>query len=170
MLDVAGMDGLPQELWLPKLEEADVLVMGGGANYILSYWLERAGLLPKLKDLLDTKVYVGSSAGSMLASKRLCTSSQAMKAYSDGNWGVDLLGLGYEGRSSAAALGLVDFAIRPHYQDPAYPYITDGLLTEAASRIGMPIYAIDDNSAIKVVDSHIEVVSEGAWRVFGGTE
>jgi dipeptidase E len=33
--------------------------------------------------------------------------------------------------------------------------------------IGGPAYAIDDQTAIKVVDGKVEVVSEGQWRHFG---
>jgi peptidase E len=67
VLDVAGLDGIDRDVWMQQIEEADVIVMGGGAIYILSYWLERSGLLAEFPWLLESKVYVGSSAGSMLA-------------------------------------------------------------------------------------------------------
>jgi dipeptidase E len=35
----------------------------------------------------------------------------------------------------------------------------------AAGLLG-PAYAIDDESAIKVVDGTVEVVSEGHWKLF----
>ena len=35
-----------------------------------------------------------------------------------------------------------------------------------AAGIGGPAYAIDDQTAIKVVDGAVEVVSEGHWRFF----
>jgi dipeptidase E len=35
-----------------------------------------------------------------------------------------------------------------------------------AAEIGVPSYAIDDDTAIKVVDGAVEVVSDGHWRHF----
>ena len=37
-----------------------------------------------------------------------------------------------------------------------------------AARLGGPAYAIDDQTAIKVVDGAVEVVSDGRWRYFAG--
>ena len=36
-----------------------------------------------------------------------------------------------------------------------------------AAGIGVPAYAIDEQTAIKVVDGSVEVISEGQWRKFG---
>lgn len=166
MLDLAGMDGLPRTIWQSWLEASDVIVMGGGANYFLSYWLERSGLMPDLPDLLKDKVYVGESAGSMVATQKLCTSSQAVKAYSEGKWNVDLISLGEAGRSSDTALKLVDFNIRPHYGNAKYAYMTDDLLAEIAKRTQTPLYAIDDNTALMVIDNQVEVITEGTWKLF----
>jgi dipeptidase E len=35
-----------------------------------------------------------------------------------------------------------------------------------AAELGGPAYAIDDETAIKVVDGAVEVVSEGHWKLF----
>jgi dipeptidase E len=35
-----------------------------------------------------------------------------------------------------------------------------------AARLGGPAYAIDDQTAIKVADGVVEVVSEGHWKRF----
>jgi len=34
------------------------------------------------------------------------------------------------------------------------------------AEIGGPAYAIDDQTAIKVTDGTVEVVSEGEWKLF----
>lgn len=166
MLDVAGLDGIEPDSWMNQLEEADVVVVGGGANYILSYWLDRSGLFNKLPKLIENKVYVGASAGSMLTQSKLCTSSGAMKEFAKGNWEVDLAKLGPQGRSSDKSLNLVDFLVRPHYGSEDREYVTDSLIQATADHFNMPIYAIDDQTAIKVVDEEATVVSEGIWRQF----
>ena len=35
-----------------------------------------------------------------------------------------------------------------------------------AAGIPVPAYAIDDQTAIKVVDDSVEVISEGHWKLF----
>jgi dipeptidase E len=35
-----------------------------------------------------------------------------------------------------------------------------------AASMTVPVYAIDDETAIKVVDGEVEVVSEGHWKLF----
>lgn len=162
VIDVAGADGLPSENWMQQIEQADAIVMGGGTNFFLSYWLEKAGLLEKLPELLKTKVYVGASAGSMLAQQNLATASQVLREFSLGNWDVDFATLGYEGRRSTATLGLIDFLIRPHYQPGDEEF--DGLLQEIADRQQKTIYALDDESAIVVNGDSLQVISEGIWK------
>ena len=67
---------------------------------------------------------------------------------------------------TANGLGLVDFAIIPHLDNPRHE---DASLANAeiwASRVSVPTYAIDDQSAVKVVDRQVEILSEGHWRLF----
>ena len=149
---------------MAQIEASDVIVMGGGANYFLSYWLEKSGLFERLPELLKTRVYVGSSAGSMLMQNSLNTGREALRQYAEGNWDVDLSSLGPKGRSSSASLGLVDFLIRPHFDSEDAS--GDMLLQRVASHFQMPLYALDDDSAIKVDDGKVTIVSEGQWEIF----
>lgn len=163
VIDVAGADGLPQDQRMVQIEQADAIVVGGGANFFLSYWLEESGLIAKLPELLKTKVYVGASAGSMIAQENLATASQALHEFSQGNWDIDFSTLGYEGRRSTATLGLVDFLICPHYGS-GKEYMTSELLQELANRQQKAIYALDDESAVVINGDDVRVVSEGLWN------
>jgi dipeptidase E len=167
VVDVAAMIDLPKEMWWDRIEMADVLFVGGGANHYLSYWFERSGLAESLNDLLQTKIYVGSSAGSIAVTNSLLTGSEALKQLAE-NGTVNLDILGPEGQRSPHAFKLVDVEFRPHYQveKEKYAFITDQLLQEVADISGHDLYAVDDNSALKIVDNDIEVVSEGEWRRF----
>jgi dipeptidase E len=54
----------------------------------------------------------------------------------------------------------------PHFEHPNH---LDASLANAqkwAARIPAPTYAIDDETAIKVVDGVAQVVSEGQWKLF----
>jgi dipeptidase E len=64
-------------------------------------------------------------------------------------------------------MGLVDFAIRPHLGADYFPVAVDMRMMErAAAKLDRPMYAIDDETAVKVVDGEVEVVSEGEWKLF----
>lgn len=39
-------------------------------------------------------------------------------------------------------------------------------MERAAAKVDYPLYAVDDETAIKVVDGKVEVVSEGEWKLF----
>jgi dipeptidase E len=62
-------------------------------------------------------------------------------------------------------LGVVDFSIFPHLN--AFPTNTSSDAERWAADIGGPAYAIDEQTAIKVVDGSVEVISEGQWTKFG---
>ena len=105
------------------------------------------GLIPSLAD----KVWVGVSAGSMVMTPRIGEDFVQWRPPEGGD----------------RTLGLVDFSIFPHLDHELMP---DNTMAEAerwAASIGGPAYAMDDQSAIKVVDGKTEVVSEGQWRLLG---
>lgn len=164
ILDIAAMNGLDSSTWMPMIDDADVIVMGGGANFFLSYWLNESGLMQKLAKMLKDKVYVGASAGSMLLMPLLATSSNALDEFKKGNWDIKLNQLGPESRRSDKTLNLVDFLIRPHYSSSSK--YNDELLQKVSSKFNLPLYALDDDSAIEVNGSDVSVISEGEWKLF----
>jgi dipeptidase E len=103
-----------------------------------------ADLLPSLH-----AVWVGLSAGSMVMTPRIGEDFVGWKPPSGGD----------------ETLGVVDFSIFPHLD--AFPTNTLADAERWAAGIGGPAYAIDEQTAIKVVDGSVEVVSEGKWRRFG---
>jgi dipeptidase E len=61
-------------------------------------------------------------------------------------------------------LGVVDFSIFPHLDNPDLPENTMAAAERWATGLSGPAYAIDDETAIKVVDGAVEIVSEGQWK------
>lgn len=167
IIDLAAMIDLPKSMWWERIEKADVLFVGGGANYYLGYWLEKSGLADALPELLKTKVYIGSSAGSIFLANSTLGGSKSLQQFAEtGQVNPNILGP--EGQRSARTLKLVDFEFKPHYKDsaPQRQFITDDLLQKAANFSGHKLYALDDDSALKIIDDSIQVVSEGQWRLF----
>ncbi|OQP49794.1 peptidase S51 [Niastella yeongjuensis] len=149
VLELTALLSVKQELWLPKLQETDALLVGGGDCQYLSYWMQQTGLADLLPSLLRKTVYVGLSAGSMVMTRFGTTyGHHTLPAESD------------------KSLGLFDFALHPHLDHEWFPKNSLSNLEKLAATLPMPSYAIDDQTAIKVTGSTIEVVSEGNWKLF----
>jgi dipeptidase E len=111
--------------------------------------MQQSGLADLLPSLPDT-VWVGLSGGSMVMTPRI---------------GEDFVGW-KSPTGDDTAMGLVDFSIFPHVDHEDLP---DNCMANAerwAAGLPNPSYAIDDQTAIKVVDGAVEVVSEGHWKRF----
>lgn len=166
VLELTTLPSLPEQYWLPPLEATDVIWVSGGNVFYLSYWMQASGLAQKIPDLLSKAIYVGVSAGSMLATPSLPVNREVLKEtgiYRDDDYNT----VAPPKAGSDKTLGLVDFVIRPHLNLVEYfPKITLSYLEKAATRLDTPMYAIDDQTAIQVVDGHVRVISEGEWKLF----
>lgn len=152
LLDIVDIAALPKDNWEPRLERSDILFFGGGNTFHLLYWINKSGLAKKLRNMLKTKVYVGLSAGSMVAGKTISSSDSKKLYYED-----------IEEYQDEKALGFVNFQIRPHLNSPHFPDVQEKNLKQIAKKAKGAIYAIDDNMAVKVVNGKVEVVGEGKY-------
>ena len=148
VLELSALPSLPLEYWLPLVQEADILLVNGGDAAYLAHWMRASGLAELLATLEDT-LWMGLSAGSMVMAPKI---------------GVDFMTWPAPGGSDET-LGVVDFAIFPHLDHPALPENTMKDAEQWAAAMSIPCYAIDDETAIKVVDGNVEVISEGHWKL-----
>jgi dipeptidase E len=166
ILELTALPTLPREIWLPQLEETDAIIVGGGNKFYLSYWMEKSGLFERLPELLKQgKVYVGASAGSMMMTSGINFDAAQLKetaVYFDDEFNEEMP----SSSGSAKTLGLVDFVIRPHLDADYFPQATLETVEKWAAKAGKPLYALDDQSALKVVDGKVEVISNGEWKLF----
>jgi len=125
------------------VQEADILLVDGGDATYLCHWLRQSGLADLLPSLTDT-VWVGISAGSMVMTPRIGQDFVEWPAAPDDR-----------------TLAVVDFSIFPHLE--AFPTNTMSHAERWAATIDGPAYAIDEQTAITVVDGRVDVVSEGHW-------
>ncbi|MEJ1239676.1 Type 1 glutamine amidotransferase-like domain-containing protein [Chryseolinea sp. T2] len=149
LLELTALPSMKKELWMPMLQETDVLLVGGGDCQYLCYWMKQSGLTELLPTLLNKMVYVGLSAGSMIMTRYGTT-------YGNHTLPPD----------ADKSIGIVDFAIHPHLDHAWFPENSLAKLEKLAATLPMRSYAIDDNTAIKVVDNNLEVISEGHWELF----
>jgi dipeptidase E len=146
VLELTALPTIGAERWVPWVREADVLLVDGGDATYLCHWLRESGLADLFPSLSDT-VWVGMSAGSMVMTPRI------------GEYFVE-----WPAAPDDRTLGVVDFSIFPHLN--AFPTNTPADAERWAADLGVPAYAIDEQTAIKVVDGSVEVVSEGEWTKF----
>jgi len=151
-IDIVDISALPKENWLPRLEDADVLFFSGGNVFHLMYWLKKSGLAKILPKLLKTKVYVGISAGSMVTTKDLSFSSAKRLYYED-----------LKGKPDEKGLGFFNFYFRPHLNSPHFPKVRKKFLLEMKKGLKEPIYALDDQSALKIKNGKINIITEGKY-------
>jgi dipeptidase E len=172
LLELTALPSVDKENWIPVVEETDALLVWGGDVLYLRRWMRESGLADLFGSLRRELVYVGISAGSMVTATCIgetYTTSKPPKA-DDINSEVIVVDTP-QGELSvtftvAPGLGLVDFALLPHVDHERFP---ENSLPNAeiwASRLPVPLYAIDDQTAIKVVDGAVEVISEGHWKLF----
>jgi len=149
VLELTALPSIDEEKWVPLVQETDVLLVSGGDALYLHHWMRESGLTDLLPSLTET-VWVGLSAGSMVMTPRI---------------GEDFVGW-KPPSGDDTTLGIVDFSICPHVNGEGMPGNTMAEAESWAAGIEGPAYAVDDETAFKVVDGEVEVVSEGNWRLF----
>jgi dipeptidase E len=149
VLELTALPTIDGEVWVPMVQETDALLVGGGDPLYLSYWMRLSGLADLLPSLRDT-VYVGVSAGSTVMAPNVGKDFVGWKPPTGGD----------------ETLGLVGFSMFPHLDNEDLPDMSMAGAERWAASMSVPCYAIDDQTAIRVVDDTIEVVTEGHWKLF----
>jgi dipeptidase E len=155
--NILELNGLPRQMVLDRLMHADVIYVEGGSHYHLARSLTGNDLADGFLTALESRVYVGVSAGSMIF-------SQALTEHSADVIGdiADLHALG--ATTVEPPFGLFDWYLKPHLYSPHFPDRDDAWADQVAARADFPIYFIDDETAIRVSDDKVDVISEGRWR------
>lgn len=149
VLELTALPSIDPDHWIPVVQQTDALLVGGGDPLYLCSWMRQSGMADLLPSLREA-VYVGVSAGSLVMAPNI---GQEF-VYQDPPVGGD------------AGLGMVPFAMFPHLDHEDLPDNSMANAERWAAGLPVPGYAMDDQTAIKVVDDAVEVVSEGHWRLF----
>jgi peptidase E len=129
-------DGINMELF----KNVDIIWITGGAAGYLMYWIYRTGFDQILPEILKQTLYVGSSAGAMIAGSSLDVC----------NWHI---GETERGASFMPTLKLVDFDIYPHYEDEHYGKVKENYT-------GNKLYLLKNGEEIIVEDGQVSVFGE----------
>jgi dipeptidase E len=151
VLELTALPSIDEGRWKPLVLETDVLLAAGGDALYLSHWLRESRLADMFPSMAET-VWVGMSAGSMVMTPRI---------------GEEFVGW-KPPAGDDSALGIVDFSICPHLAPDGEPGNSLAAAERWAAGIRHPSYAIDDQTALRVTDDGVEVITEGRWRYVPG--
>lgn len=133
-----------------KLKAADIIFVEGGNTFYLMKYARESGFGELVKEFLDRGgVYVGLSAGSIIAGPNIEISNWPPADSND----VDLKDL--------TAMNLVPFAIAPHIDETNI----EATKNEAA-KVSYPVIALSDKQAILVDGDKIKIIGDGEKLVF----
>lgn len=149
VLELTALPSIDEGRWKPLVLETDVLLAAGGDALYLSHWLRESRLADMFPSMAET-VWVGMSAGSMVMTPRI---------------GEEFVGW-KPPAGDDSALGIVDFSICPHLAPDGEPGNSLAAAERWAAGIRHPSYAIDDQTALRVTDDGVEVITEGRWTYF----
>lgn len=150
VLELTALPSIDEEAWLPLVQETDALLVEGGDPLYLCYWMRQSGLADLLPELPRETVYVGLSAGSMVMAPKIGEDFVRWKPPTGGD----------------ETLGVVGFSMFPHLDHEDMPENSLADAERWAAGLGVPAYAIDDQTALVILDGVVEVVSEGHWKRF----
>ena len=148
VLELTALPSIDEDHWVPLVRETDVLLAAGGDVLYLCHWMRQSGLADLVPSLSET-VWVGLSAGSMVLTPEV---------------GEDFIQW-RPPTGDDSTLGVVDFSICPHLAQDGKPGNSMAVAEQWAAGISGRAYAIDDQTAITVVDGTVEVISEGHWKL-----
>jgi dipeptidase E len=171
LLELSALPSIDADAWIPTVQEADALLFWGGDPFFLTSWIRKSGLADVFPSL-EHSVYVGVSAGSMAATGTFAETYTEPPSGSAETVAAERVV--FETPSgpierlivSGHGIGLVDFAVIPHFENADHKDASAANAEIWASHIPVQTYGIDDQSAIKVVDGNVEIVTEGRWQLF----
>lgn len=161
-VDLVTLGSGPPSRVTERLRSADVVLGYGGSDHWLGHAWRASGLVPVLREVVDSGVYVGWSAGSMVFSRMQSAVVEAMDDRGEL--------ARFELEDTAPALALFDWFSVPHLGATFFPHATDAWAASTAARLGGPSWFLDDRSALLIRDASAEPtpVSDGHWLRFDG--
>ena len=141
-----------------RVEQADLIYFIGGKQNVLARIIRENDLKNIIEDMLNKKVIMGTSAGSIIWGKQIESEIYFKERY---NKSVkSIIDRDY---------GIVDFNIIPHYLRKGREKWNEEFLSKTLKDEKFPIYAINDNQMISYVNGEIRFIG-GKPIVFGNSK
>jgi dipeptidase E len=154
-LDLIDVAGLPKEIWWPHFKATDLICVGGGDERYLARVFAEQQMKEELTSLLETKVYMGISAGSMVLGQYL-SPELSSRIFIEEDFG----------NTEGEGLGILPFAYIPHLNSTFFSLRRERL-DEMKHEFTCSVYATDDETALMVVDGEVSKVGAGEFIYYG---
>ena len=155
-IDIVNLLALPLSKVEENIAKRDVIFVVGGNTDYLMHVFNKTGFSKLLPKLLETKVYVGSSGGSMVVGRRVSTNAYTKIYGEPGNYNV------------TDYLGLVDLAIKPHLDSSIFPNNRPEILEKVTAGTSFPVYALRDDSALVINGSEQRFIGSEPIKIING--
>ena len=155
-IDILDVNGVTREMWQERLSACDIISFEGGNEQYLAQVFEKIGMKEFLLSVLDTKVYLGTSAGSMVAGQH-ASEANALVYPEDPTPSVPV-----------NSLGMCDLIFIPHLNSKLFMHVRKEVLEQVKDKVSYPIYATDDQTALTVIDGDVQIVGPGDYWVYRG--
>lgn len=152
-IDIIDFSGLQESMFRPHFEKADVICFGGGDERYLAQCMKE--LSSYLLKLLESKVYMGISAGSMITGS-LPSTSATQKLFPEDGFAA----------TEGEGLGILPITFIPHLNSDFFESLRQPLLETLKDSFNQTAYIVDDETALKVDGNNIEIVGCGDHIVF----
>ena len=149
VLELTALPSIDDDNWVPLVRETDVLLVNGGDPMYLCHWMRESGLADLLPSL--------QRHGLRGAERREHGDDPPHRG------GLRQLEAARRWRRHAGNRRFLDL---PAPRSPGFAGQHHGRRRKMGGGHAGPAYAIDDQTAIKVVDGTVDVVSEGHWKLF----
>lgn len=147
-LDIVDISAVTKDIWLPRLKESDAIFFNGGNTTYLMNCCNSSGLSDEIHQLLESRAYIGTSAGSYIATPDIRFNTDNVDEVLEG-------------------LKLVEFGLQVHLYSPKFPIVkTEEAVRERVKGCPHKVYALDDEMAVKVAGDKIDIVGEGRYLIF----
>ena len=141
---------VPSVDWQDRLESVDVVCISGGNTFYLLDQVRRTKFDVWLEKNKNSKIYLGMSAGSIIMTPTIAVAS------------VDNGDINFDGLKNLQGLNFVDFEISPHTPENVSHIANKKYLKTSKNKL----YAIDNETGIKILSGNVEVLSEGQWLLY----
>ncbi len=150
MIDIA----IPKETWAPHFANIDVVCFGGGNEKYLARVMQEQGMKDFLPQCASLKVYMGISAGSMVAGHFLA-----------GGLTNELFPEEDYGKQEGVPMKLLDLIFVPHMNSDWFKQVRPEYLETLKPKFDRDTYATDDDTALAIDGEKIDIVGGGkSWR------
>jgi dipeptidase E len=151
--DIVDLLALPIDEVEARIDKCDVIFVVGGNTDYLVYVYKKTGFDKLLLKLLDSKVYVGSSAGSIVMGKRASTKEYLEAFGKEKDFGI------------TSYMNLVNLAIRPHMDSSEHPKRRKEVLVQSSQGLDFPVYGLRDDSAIVIDGDSLNVIGSSPYLI-----